>query len=237
GNEEPVEPGETGVSKQGDQTLQETSPMPVAPSNSNLSYMADRWAVMEVAKVENNDGAIVELSLKNLMKYSNLLEDLGCLYVRADLELSMKVLNEDALTGNIGIYAAFIPPGATNPGGTQIFNGPHGQNTVTLPALLKYSGCPVVKLTTGWTSMNVPYTSPLSALPMRYSGYANYTGGDWGVPPAATWGHLELRATTGTHQVLIYFRLKNFRGWVPKTRPRVPLPQRGRARDPNLVCT
>lgn len=237
GNEEPIEPGETGVTKRGDQTLQETSPMPVAPSNSNLSYMADRWAVLEVAKVENNDGAIIELSLANLSKYSNMLEDLGCLYIRADLELSMKVLNEDLLTGTTGIYAAVIPPGATNPGGTMNFNGPHGQNSVSLPGLIKYTGCPVMKLTTGWTSLSIPYTSPLSALPRRYSGFANYTGTDWGIPPAATWGHLELRATQGTHQVLIYFRLKNFRGWIPSGRPKVRLPERGRAKDPDLVCT
>nr|ULF99608.1 MAG: polyprotein [Tottorivirus sp.] len=237
GNEEPIEPGETGVSKKGDQTLQATSPLPTAPSNSNISYMADRWAIMEVVKVENNDGAIVELSLKNLGKYSNLLDDLGCLYLRADLEISMKVLNEDAMAGNVGIYAAFIPPGASNPGGATTFTGPRGQNTVNLPSILLYTGCPVIKLTTGWTSMSIPYTSPLSAIPRRYSGYANYTGGAWGEPPAATWGHLNLRATTGSHQVLVYYRFKNFRGWLPSCRKAVPLPNRGRSKDPDLVCT
>nr|UJQ88287.1 MAG: polyprotein [Tottorivirus A] len=234
---EPVSPGETGTSNAKDETLQETSPCPVAPSHSNLSYMADRWAVLEVVKVENNDGGLLHLTPQQMEKYTNLLKDLGCLYIRADLEIGLKVLNEDPLTGNVSIYAAFHPPGSVNRGGAITFTGPNKQNSVSLPNFLTHPGVPVVKLTTSWTNMSIPYTPPISAIPLRYSGYDTYTHKTWGTPPAATWGTLELRATTGTHQVLVYYRLKNFRGWVPRTRPLVGIPTRGRYKDDDLVCS
>nr|ULF99715.1 MAG: putative polyprotein [Picornavirales sp.] len=231
---EPVGPGETGVSDSKDETLQETSPVPIPPSNSSISFMADRWCLMNVFKVERS-GTKVELTLQQLEKYSTMLSDLGVLYIRADLEIGLKVVNTDALSGNSAIYAAFYPPGSVVNNSNTQFTG-NGDNNITLPSFLLDPGIPNIKLTGDWTNFSVPYTSALSALPFRYSGYSNYTGKLYGIPPAATWGTLLLTATSNTHQVIIYFRLKNTRGWVPRPKAFTPPPSRGRYKDENLVC-
>nr|QRI46225.1 MAG: polyprotein [Picornaviridae sp.] len=235
--QEPVGPGETGTSKPGDETLQATSPMPIAPSNSNLDFMADRWVFCEVIKAENTDGGLLHLTLENLGKYTNIFDDLGALYLRFDLELGLKVMNEDLINAGSTVYACLHPPGSVNRGGTFTATGPKAQNSVTLPRFLVDPGIPVIKLTKEWTNFSVPYTSPLSALPLRYSGYANYTRTGWGTPPGASLGTLEVRATSGSHQVLVYFRMKRLRAWCPRTRKTVPIPTRGRHKDDGLVCT
>nr|QAA77580.1 polyprotein [Human cosavirus] len=73
-------------------------------------------------------------------------------------------------------------------------------------------------------SFDIPMTSPLSLLPLYFDGYPDYntTPGLYGVAPANGFGVLTVKSIELSQKFLVYIRYKNFKGYVPRTLPRLP---------------
>nr|QAA77577.1 polyprotein [Human cosavirus] len=74
-------------------------------------------------------------------------------------------------------------------------------------------------------TFNIPYTSPLSVIPTKFDGYPDYSRskGLYGVGPANHFGALSVTTQTEGVKFYVHIRYKNFKGYVPKTLPPLPI--------------
>lgn len=146
-------------------------------------------------------------------------------YFHADLEVCVKPIT--TITGTW--YVTWFPPGSnideyplvpyfdvSNEGAERninVRNRAQSNLASLFPTFHSVNGNAV--------SFNIPYTSPLSAIPTRFDGYPDYskTQGFYGVGPANHFGTLTVTSEGEGNKFNVFIRYKNFKGYVPKTLP------------------
>ncbi|AHV83701.1 polyprotein [Human cosavirus] len=150
-------------------------------------------------------------------------------YFHCDLEVTVKPIG--GVDGNW--YVTWFPPGSelkenqivpsfytTGESGSMSLNVNNNDKS------LFYSLFPTFHSRgTECVSFNIPYTSPLSVIPTRFDGYPDYsrTVGAYGTGPANHFGTLTVTSNNEGYKFTVFVRYKNFKGYVPKTLPPLPL--------------
>nr|UYI58729.1 polyprotein [Rattus argentiventer mosavirus]UYI58730.1 polyprotein [Rattus argentiventer mosavirus]UYI58731.1 polyprotein [Rattus argentiventer mosavirus]UYI58732.1 polyprotein [Rattus argentiventer mosavirus] len=205
---------------------QEGKQLEVVDKHTQLGFVFDRSFYYHTTTLTHGNLTTIQLDVAG-MKNSEAWDWLSALtYVKADLEITLipRIFykNNEPTTGKL--HAKFLPVGNIQNDQTK-----RSQNVGGTPFMVGGMDMPL--------SFAIPYTSPLSAIPLFYLGYADFQRTAISeYAPAATWGSLVLGlyGVTGTAvEVDIYVRFKNFRGWIPRNfNQAVPRPTTGRATMP-----
>lgn len=149
---------------------------------------------------------------------SGLASMLSCFtYIAGDLRFTLRISNPNGLP--VSMLVAFAPPGATIP------SQPTRQNLSNF----FMAEVPVAASTSTLVSFSIPYTSPLSAIPTTYYGWEDWSGTNFGILQAGSWGTLMIQpAISSADPALLDLSLTcwlafgNFKGWVPRAPPPLP---------------
>nr|QHN64364.1 polyprotein [Cosavirus F] len=147
-------------------------------------------------------------------------------YIHADLEVTVKP--PKAMTGRWRV--TWYPPGApldtTQLSYNPVMKGssdPYADAVVSIGSAVASLNPTFYGEGENMISFSIPYCSPLSVLPLAFDGYNTYSSvpGQYGVAPAADYGVLAVEDDFGSKFYEVFVRYKNFKGYVPKTLPRV----------------
>nr|UZV41923.1 MAG: polyprotein [Feline kobuvirus] len=209
-----------------DRTTFEYTENPLPP-DSNLQNFFSFYRLLPLSQTQpsvplpQGETAMVSLSPLNWQttaNYTGLAAMLSCFtYIAADLRFTLRISNPNGVPATVLI--AYAPPGATLP------RNPDRQ----MLSNFFMSEVPLTASNATLVSFSIPYTSPLSAIPTTYYGWEDWSGTNFGVLQAGSWGSLLLMPTFPTEvphadplSATMWVAFGNFKAWVP--RPPPPLP-------------
>ncbi|AEM05833.1 polyprotein [mosavirus A1] len=181
-------------------------------THTGLGFVFDRSFGISHIKLDNTASYTMDLSMEVLMTKELAWWLSSVTYFKADLEITVLPIMMKATPFKLA--AKFYPVGSTvnivaNPTSTE------GFLTITGP-------CPMILgMDRQPLTFAVPYTSPLSVMPTKYLGFADYARtelANWA--PGASFGALRLGLLNENQEdkvaVLVFVRFKNFRAYCPR---------------------